>query len=144
MLFVWQKAWGLVQKQTDYHSNLIINSQSPMGWSDEGKYSLFIQAFVPQERNPEVMAIRAYSGAEGTSESSSPLERVWNIKKSSLGRGGRRLWVYNLCGKASRCLQRNTTISFQKSLSAQVATKNPVSLGASALCPETSEAWKSS
>ena len=102
------------------------------------KYSLFIQGFVPQERNPEVMTIRAYSGAEGTSGSLPPLERVWNIKKSSLGRGGRRLWVYNLW-HVNRCLQRRYDYIFPEVSILGVATKNPVSLGASALCPETSE-----
>lgn len=66
---LWQKTWGASRsKQTDYH---IISSSLPVShgvkWWEPN--ILFIQAFVPQERNPEVMTIRAYSGAEGTSGS---------------------------------------------------------------------------
>ena len=41
----------------------------PWGEVMRAKYSLYIQGFMPQERNPEVMTIRAYIGAEGTSGS---------------------------------------------------------------------------
>ena len=70
--------------------------RSPGGEVVAATCSLYIQGFVPQERNPEIMSLRASIGAAGTS-GPLPLWReekrlwFWRDKKSSLGRGSKRL-----------------------------------------------------
>lgn len=126
---LWQKTWGFqIRKQTVYHSNLIIISpcSAPHGvkwWEPDVPCTYRDLCHRRETRKLWLSEIKQELQAHlallpSGEKKGGPL--FWNIRKSSLGRQGKRLWDVN------RCLQRSYDCIFPEVSVLGVTTYNPL------------------